>query len=154
VTPSPPPTTADDAIAPRLPASAVPSITGLRIKPHGADATLVNISQTGLLAECRERIQPGSNVTLAIEGTFTPQSIAGRVVRNSVSSLGADGRLRYHIAIGFNQRIPLVGEVPPVEVPAPSVDPAGSTPIVSAVPAGPAVPAAPAVPAVPLRNRW
>ena len=148
MTPSSPPTTADDTVAPRLPASSVPSITGLRIKPHGADATLVNISQTGLLAECRERIQPGSNVTLAIEGTFTPQSIGGRVVRNSVSSLGADGRLRYHIAIGFNQRIPLVDEAPPVEAAAPSAEPTASTPIV------PDVAAAPAVPAAPLRNRW
>jgi hypothetical protein len=146
--PSSPPPTADDTVAPRLPASAVPSITGLRIKPHGADATLVNISQTGLLAECRERIQPGSNVTLAIEGTFTPQSIAGRVVRNSVSSLGADGRLRYHIAIGFNQRIPLEDEGPPVEMAPPSVDPAESTSI------DPAAPAVPAVPPVQLRNRW
>ena len=140
--PSSPPTTVDDATAPRLPASAVPSITGLRIKPHGADATLVNISQTGLLAECRERIQPGSNVTLAIEGTFTPQSISGRVVRNSVSSLGADGRLRYHIAIGFNQRIPLVDESPPAAEAASPEEPAASTPV------------EPAVPAVPLRNRW
>jgi hypothetical protein len=140
--PSSPPTPADEATAPRLPASAVPSITGLRIKPHGADATLVNISQTGLLAECRERIQPGSNVTLAIEGTFTPQSISGRVVRNSVSSLGADGRLRYHIAIGFNQRIPLVDESPPAAEAAPPEEPAASTPVEQAVPA------------VPLRNRW
>jgi hypothetical protein len=140
--PSSPPTPADEATAPRLPASAVPSITGLRIKPHGADATLVNISQTGLLAECRERIQPGSNVTLAIEGTFTPQSISGRVVRNSVSSLGADGRLRYHIAIGFNQRIPLVDECPPAAEAGSPEEPAASTPV------------EPAVPAVPLRNRW
>jgi hypothetical protein len=148
--PSSPPTTADEAAAaPRLPASSVPSITGLRISPHGADATLVNISQTGLLAECRERIQPGSNVTLTIEGTFAPQSIAGRVVRNSVSSLGADGRLRYHIAIGFNQRIPLEYEGPPVEAAPPSVDPAASTAIVPAAPTVPAVP-----PPVPLRNRW
>jgi hypothetical protein len=132
-------TAAEDDTATRLPASAVPSITGLRISPHGADATLVNISQSGLLAECRERIQPGSNVTLTIEGTFVPQSISGRVTRNSVSSLGADGRLRYQIAITFNQRITLADEGSIVPAAAASVDPTVPTAI---------------VPAVPLRNRW
>jgi hypothetical protein len=142
-------TTAEDGISPRLPASAVPAITGLRISPHGAVATLVNISETGLLAECRVRIQPGSNVTLTIEGTFVPQSISGRISRNSVSSLGTDGHLRYHVGIVFNQRITLPDQ------PAIVVEP-DLPAIVGEDPAAVDLPASTAIvaPVPPLRNRW
>jgi len=93
--------------APRRPASAVPSITGLRISPHGVEATLVNISESGVLAECGERLKPGSAVTVVFEGTFTPRSVEGRVARNTVSSMGKDGRLRYHVGIAFTKHIGL-----------------------------------------------
>jgi hypothetical protein len=92
---------------PRRAASAVPSITGLRISPHGVEATLVNISESGVLAECGERLKPGSAVTVVFEGTFTPRSVEGRVARNTVSSMGKDGRLRYHVGIAFTKRISL-----------------------------------------------
>jgi hypothetical protein len=93
--------------APRRPASAVPSITGLRISPHGVEASLINISVSGVLAECGERLKPGSAVTVVFEGTFVPRTIEGRVARNSVSAMGKDGRLRYHVGISFTKPIDL-----------------------------------------------
>jgi hypothetical protein len=93
--------------APRRPASAVPTITSLRISPHGVEASLVNISESGVLAECGERLKPGSAVTVVFEGTFTPRSVEGRVARNTVSSMGKDGRLRYHVGIAFTKQITL-----------------------------------------------
>jgi PilZ domain len=93
--------------APRRPASAVPAITGVRISPHGVEATLVNISESGVLTECGERLKPGSAVTVVFEGTFTPRSVEGRVARNTVSSMGKDGRLRYHVGIAFTKTISL-----------------------------------------------
>jgi len=106
---SPMSTTTDDENrnAPRRPASAVPSITGLRISPHGVEATLINISVSGVLAECGERLKPGSAVTVVFEGTFVPRTIEGRVARNSVSAMGKDGRLRYHVGISFTAPIDL-----------------------------------------------
>ncbi len=93
--------------APRRPASAVPSITGLLISPHGVDGTLVNISESGVLAECSERLKPGTAVTVVFEGTFAQRTAEGRVARSAVSSLGDDGRLRYHVGISFAKRIHL-----------------------------------------------
>jgi PilZ domain-containing protein len=109
--------------AARHPASVLPAITGLRISPHGVEATLVNISSTGVLAECGERLKPGSAVTVVFEGTFVPRSMEGRVARNSVSSMGRDGRLRYHVGIAFARTIDL-GVPDPEPVPEPAPEPA------------------------------
>ncbi len=114
--------------ASRYPASAVPAITGLRISPHGVEATLVNISENGVLAECGERLKPGSAVTVVFEGTFVPRSMEGRVARNSVSSMGRDGRLRYHVGISFARPIDLGIAPEPEPQPAPtSAEPDPST---------------------------
>ena len=92
--------------APRVPASALPSITGLRLSPHGGSCTLVNISATGLLADCGERVPTGSTVTITFEGTFSPHVLHGHVTRSSVSSM-AQGRLRYHVGVAFSAPIAL-----------------------------------------------
>jgi PilZ domain-containing protein len=158
--------------ATRYPASAVPAITGLRISPHGVEATLVNISESGVLAECGERLKPGSAVTVVFEGTFVPRSMEGRVARNSVSSMGRDGRLRYHVGISFGRPIDLgiVPEPEPVPEPAPTMTAAALAPQASEAPPAPPAPAAAsaAAPAPPMvefeitlptgnetvRNRW
>jgi hypothetical protein len=98
--------------APRHPASAVPSIAGLRISPPGVDAKLVNISTGGLLAECTERIKPGSLVAIVFDGTFVPHSLEGRVARNTVASMARGGRLRYHVGLAFTHQIDLGDWVP------------------------------------------
>jgi hypothetical protein len=71
------------------------------------DVTLVNISITGLLAECSERLKPGRAVTISFEGTFEPRTVEARVARCAVSSMGKDGRLRYHVGISFAKPIRL-----------------------------------------------
>jgi hypothetical protein len=136
---------ADLRSATRVPASAIPAITGLRISPHGVEATLVNISESGVLAECGERLKPGSNVTVVFEGTFSPRSIEGRVARNSVSSMGRDGRLRYHVGIAFARVIDL-GIVPePAPEPEPEPTPQALAPAAPEIAVSPeAAPAAPA----------
>jgi hypothetical protein len=93
--------------APRRLASQVPSIAGLRLSPHGADATLVNISGSGLLALCTVRLKSDSVVTVLFDGGFSPTSIASRVARCAVSAMGSDGLLRYHVGIAFNAPIVL-----------------------------------------------
>ena len=97
----------ENRYAPRLLASQVPSIAGLRLSPHGAGAILVNISGSGLLAECTVRLKTGSAVTVLFEGDFSPASVASRVARCAVSAMGSDGLLRYHIGIAFSALIAL-----------------------------------------------
>jgi hypothetical protein len=136
--PSPiaPEATAQDELrsATRYPAAAVPAITGLRISPHGVEATLVNISESGVLAECGERLKPGSPVTVVFEGSFVPRSMEGRVARNSVSSMGRDGRLRYHVGIAFARTIDLGIAPPPPPEPTPQTpepEPAAASAVVT-----------------------
>ncbi len=129
----------------RLPAAEVPSITGLRISPHGLEATLVNISANGLLAECDEALKPGSQVSVAFEGGFSPSSVEGRVARTAVASIAPNGRLRYHVGIALKEGIPALDKpvAPgPLAAPGPEV----RRPLV--------VPAPPIPARAVVRNRW
>jgi len=112
----------------RRPAASVPSITGLRFKPHGIDAALVDISETGLLAECAERLKPGTTVTVLFEGTIKIRSVAARVARSFVSSMGADCRLRYQVGVAFNDPIEIDDGMTPVEPENTNTDPAVAVP--------------------------
>jgi hypothetical protein len=135
----------------RVPASQVPSIKGLRFSPHGADATLVNISTSGLLAECASRLKVGSTVAVLFEGTFTESTAVGRIARCEVSTMGRDGVLRYFIGVDFNKPIDLGF------VPAPVTSDAAPGPQLAIVKPDLARPRALAmVPAAPppVRNRW
>jgi len=114
--------------APRQPASAIPSITGLTLSPYGAEATLVNISQTGLLAECRMPLKIGNFVKVLFEGALAPQPVAGRVVRICVASMASSG-VRYNIGVAFKAPIDLDfgsetrGDTAPAPVAVDSPDP-------------------------------
>ena len=132
--------------APRIPAAQIPSITGLKLSPHGAEAALVNISASGLLCECALRLKVGSNVSVQFEGTFSPSSAAGRVARCEVSTMGKNGMLMYHIGIDFNSPIDL-GDAQPAPAPEPKRAPAAVEPM---RPRPVAVAPAP----VAVRNRW
>ena len=106
---APPPMPAVDGDhrgSPRQPASAIPSITGLTLSPYGAEATLVNISATGLLAESRMPLKIGNFVKVLFEGALAPQPVAGRVVRICVASMTSSG-VRYNIGIAFKAAIDL-----------------------------------------------
>src|SRR5439155_17679752 len=102
-TPADPPV--ENRTARRFVAALVPSITGLRLSPHGIDAKLVNISATGLLAECGMRLKVGSAVALSFEGTFTLSSTAARVVRCAVAAMSSNGGLLYHVGVHFDAPI-------------------------------------------------
>ena len=137
-------------VAPRVPASDIPSITGLRLSPHGAEAKLVNISTSGLLAECALRLKVGSTVSVQFEGTFLSTSVPGRIARCEVSTMKS-GTLMYHIGIDFNASIDLGGAQPAAAVEAKRAPASVETMRPRAV--GPVpVPVAPAPAAV--RNRW
>ena len=92
--------------APRRPASVVPSIKAVRISPPGFRATLINISATGLLAEWGVPLKIGQAVTVALEGTFTPQSVTAHVIRSSIASM-TSASLRYHVGLAFTAPIVL-----------------------------------------------
>ena len=111
----------EHSTAPRRPASAVSSITGLRISPPGFKATLVDISASGLLAELAVPLKIGQVVTVNFEGTFEPQSVKAHVVRSSVASMTSAG-VRYHVGLTFMAAIALDGT--PLETGAAANDPA------------------------------
>ena len=132
----------------RREASQLPAVT-VRFSPHGTPATLINISPNGLLAECPIRLSVGAPVTVQFEGALPVSSVVSRVARCSVSSIGPDGVLRYHVGLAFNTPITLEDpQAPPAPVVADTVDVAAPSP--APVPA-PAV--AEATRPV-LQNRW
>ena len=106
-----PPHQPEHSAAPRRRASAVPSIVGLRISPPGLEATLVDISATGLLVEWGVALKIGQAVTVDFEGTFSPRSLEAEVVRTAVASMTADG-VRYHLGLAFTAPI-VLGDNPP-----------------------------------------
>lgn len=91
----------------RLQASDVPSITGVRLRPIGADATLLNISASGVLVECTSRLRLGTAVTVVFEGTFSPSAVGGWIARSSVATVSKNGVLRYAVGIAFQNLIAL-----------------------------------------------
>jgi hypothetical protein len=103
-------TSATSTHAVRHPASDFPSITGLTLLPQSADASLVNLSTTGLLSESTARVPVSSPVIVKFRGTFSPGSVVGRVVRCEVAAMGKDGILHYNIAIQFASPITLGDE--------------------------------------------
>ena len=139
--------------APRLPASAVPSIKGVRLSPHGTEATLLNISASGALVECASRIRLGTTVTTIFDGTFSPSTIEGRVARSSVANVSKKGVLQYHIGIAFNSPIavgaPIAVGTPIAVEPAPA---AANPQPEAAETTSQAVKATPVPPVV--SNRW
>jgi hypothetical protein len=84
----------------------VPSITGLLISPPGANASLVDISASGLLAEADVPLRVGQKVKIRFEGTFNPSSTEARVVRSSVAAMTRAG-VRYHVGLAFSAPIAL-----------------------------------------------
>ena len=152
------PAAALEEAAPRIPAAQIPDITGLRLSPHGADAKLINISTSGLLAECSSRLNVGSTVAVLFEGKFSESSVVGRIARCEVSTMGKDGVLRYHLGIDFNKPINLDRYVTPAATESaapPDAKPAEASSQGEAPRPRPvAVPSPAAAAAVVVRNRW
>jgi hypothetical protein len=133
-----------EPVARRYPASAFPEIQGIRLRPPGVDATLVNLSATGVLVECASRSLPGTLLTVAFTGTFSPALIECRVVRSEVVGIASDGSMRFHLGLAFSTRIALPNETENDDD-APAAAP-------SAPPVADSAAAAVAEPV--LRNRW
>jgi hypothetical protein len=91
----------------------------MRLTPIGGDATLLNISLSGLLARCASRVAPGMSVKVAFEGTLRPALVEGRVARCEVAGIARNGAIQYHVGVAFNQPISLPdADEAPVEAPA------------------------------------
>lgn len=104
---------------PRLAPTGVPGITGVRFLPQRTEATLVNISPSGLLVELTAKHQVDSTAAVLFEGGFTPATASGRVVRCEVAVMGRNGVLRYYIGIEFDTPLDL-GDMAEERVPAPA----------------------------------
>lgn len=108
----------------RLPGDAIAGITGVRLHPPGSEATLVNISTSGVLVESPLKLRVGAELKVQFEGGFTPPYVDGRVVRCEVAVMQRDGLLRYHIAIEFDAPVALketAGRAPSVPRPSPAI---------------------------------
>ena len=103
---------------PRLAPTSVPGITCVRFLPQRTDATLVNISPSGLLVESVAKFQVGSSAAVLFEGGFTPSTVTGRVVRCEVAVMGRDGVLHYYIGIEFDDPLDLGDAADPARPPA------------------------------------
>jgi hypothetical protein len=121
----------------RKAATAVPSITGVRLSPVGGEAVLVNISASGVLVRCMTRLRPDTSVNVIFDGGFSPSAVPSRIVRCVVAQIDASGKLWFDLGIAFKKPIALDDAPRSIEVPL-------STPPAQA-------PMAVAVPAV---NRW
>jgi PilZ domain-containing protein len=104
----------------------VPSITGVRLKPFGVDAALLNISASGVLVECARGLRLGTAVTVVFDGTFPTPLVEGRVARSTVATMATNGSLRYHVGITFQTRIAL--ELPAAAIAEPESAPADQAP--------------------------
>ena len=82
----------------------MPGITGLTLSPPGADAVLINISTSGLLAECLAPLRSGASIRVTFKGTFNPTVVDGQVARVSVASMTTKG-VCYSVAIAFRAEI-------------------------------------------------
>ena len=97
------PVQAEARIDPRFPATAVPTITSMKLSP-GDTVELVNISRSGVLVEGRMRFVPGTRITVIFEGGFSPARVKGKVIRCQVSSIN-DATLCYRSGIQFETRL-------------------------------------------------
>lgn len=93
--------------APRVPASRVPSITGLQLRPYGARGQLANISRQGVLVRCDTRLSPQTPVTVVFEGEGSPPPVSAQVVRSYVAEIDSGGKLWFDVAIVFGELIAL-----------------------------------------------
>lgn len=95
--------------APRVTAAEIGASSLARLLP-GGDAEVINISNTGLRIEGKNRLVVGSTVSIRIRGAAIKR-FDGRIVRSHVSTIHRDGTLSYESAIEFDRPYPVTGEV-------------------------------------------
>jgi hypothetical protein len=85
----------------------VPDVWTVRL-PGVPQATLVDISNSGVLLETTARLVDGSTLDLQLVGRETDVYVPARMVRTQVAAV--DGRgVRYHAAVAFARELDLAG---------------------------------------------
>lgn len=90
--------------SPRMDATALPEDYIARLRA-GADATVLNVSSTGVLLESTTRLHPGRRYTLRIGPTADLRILEGEVVRCALTRIVPPGHAIYRAAIRFLVRI-------------------------------------------------
>jgi hypothetical protein len=104
--------TEDDVAAPHQPERRallrripVPSESLSRVRLRlGAELTVLNVSDSGVLTEGTSRLLPGSRVDVHVTNLHGRTLVRATVARAHVSALLAD-TLRYRAALTFDQRV-------------------------------------------------
>ena len=89
----------------RVVASQIGASTSARLMP-GGDAEVINISNTGLRIEGKNRLVVGATVSVRIRGSAIKR-FDGKIVRSHVSTIHRDGTLSYESAIEFDRPYPV-----------------------------------------------
>lgn len=80
-----------------------------RLMP-GGDAEVINISNSGVRIEGKNRLVVGATVSLRIKGAAIKR-FDGKIVRSHVSTIHRDGTLSYESAIEFDRLYPVTEPV-------------------------------------------
>ena len=91
--------------SPRVQTSHIGASSSARLMP-GGDAEVINISNTGLRIEGRNRLVVGATVSIRIRGSAIKR-FDGKIVRSHVSTIHRDGSLSYESAIEFDRPYPV-----------------------------------------------
>ena len=91
--------------SPRVQTSHIGASSSARLMP-GGDAEVINISNTGLRIEGKNRLVVGSMVSIRIRGSAIKR-FDGKIVRSHVSTIHRDGTLSYESAIEFDRPYPV-----------------------------------------------
>jgi CheY-like chemotaxis protein len=99
------PTALERSRADRITASELPRLSAVRL-PWGAEATLLNLSRTGVLFETFSKLTPGSSAAIKLCAQDSTVVVPARFVRSEVVTV--DGRgVRYRAAAMFESAINL-----------------------------------------------
>lgn len=96
----------DRRTAPRLPASAIPSLKGVKLVA-GPEVRLINISRGGALIESNTRLSPGSALCLRLVTADSIYLLKGRVLRSRVAFLTGNA-LQYESALVFDEEFSML----------------------------------------------
>jgi CheY-like chemotaxis protein len=91
----------------RRPAAELPGLWAVRL-PLGPEATVVDISSTGVLVETSLKLSAGSTIDMQLLGQNINVRVPARTVRSEVASVNHLG-VKYRAAAAFSQEIDIAG---------------------------------------------
>lgn len=87
---------------------------GVRLTPDG-DASIVDISRTGILLETSTKLSPGSLIDLEVLGVEDSLAVGARLIRSEAVGAGGGHDVKYRVAAMFSREVDLFsGTVNPV----------------------------------------